>query len=135
MTRSMRVFFFLPDGTMKKISVAKLSRLTQGKDRFPEYAGLRIRQALVAIQPENRRPSKIVYTEYSYLSFDSNGVFEKASLDEKRLSAESLDVLSDSPGNIIDMRSGLAKLQHQSRITWIPTESEIAAIEKAVFKK
>ena len=71
----MRVFIINDDDSLRRLPNAKYERMLRQdpNDRLSQYSGKRIRYALVILETENRKPSKIIRIQYSYLFFDSEG--------------------------------------------------------------
>ena len=105
---------------------------------LPEYAGKRVRYALVTVETENRKPIDINLIQYSYLSIDSKGRIDTEELErEERLSLEMLPPISseENQQKIIDAQHRFAKKQYNERFTWEPSPEIEAAIVKEVFWK
>jgi len=71
----LRIFLVNDDDSLERLAVARYERLLRRdpKERLPQYAGKRVRYALVAYEVENRIPVEILKIEYNYLSLDSEG--------------------------------------------------------------
>ena len=65
------------------------------EERFPEYAGKRLRYALIVIESENRKPVGVLRAQYSYLAFDPEGRLREDEREKvTRLSMELVEPLS-----------------------------------------
>lgn len=101
-----------------------------------QYAGKKIRYALIVLEMVNRKPAEILMTEYSYLTFDS-----KARLDtgEREKAARlAMDILEPIlPGKkterVIDAKHKIAKKRFDDRYMWKPTPEIETAIQRAIF--
>ena len=73
-----RIFIVNDDDSLRRLSLAKFERLRRRdpEERLPEYAGKRVRYALVVMEVENRKPVGINLIQYGYLPFDSEGRFD-----------------------------------------------------------
>jgi hypothetical protein len=125
-------------GSIRRLPINRFNRLVSWytDERFPEYAGKRLRYALIVIELENRKPVGIVRTEYSYFAFDSKGRLrdderEKAT----RLSMDMTKPIGFEPNHhgVIDARHKFAKKRFEHEYTWKPTPELEAAIIKAVL--
>jgi hypothetical protein len=59
------------------------------KESLPEYAGKRVRYALVILELVNRKPVEIEEIQYSYLTFDAQGRLDPADFEKQvRLAME-----------------------------------------------
>ena len=102
-----------------------------------QYAGKRIRYALIVLEMINRKPAEILMTEYSYLSFDSKGRLDTNEREKAaRLAIDSMEpILPDkSPEQIIDVKHRFAKKRFEERYLWDPSPETKAAIEAIIFK-
>ncbi|MEE4600494.1 MAG: hypothetical protein V2J65_04380, partial [Desulfobacteraceae bacterium] len=72
---SIRIFIVEDDDTIKRLPLARYERLLKRDpdERLLEYAGKRVRYALIVVDLINRRPIEVVRDEYAYLDFDKEG--------------------------------------------------------------
>jgi len=137
---SLKIFIVNDDGSLKRLPLMRFERLQQGdpEEHLSEYAGKRIRYALVAVETENRKPIDINLIQYSYLSIDSKGRID-ASEEERgaRLALEMLPPMSseENQQKIIYAQHRFAKKQYDDQFTWEPSPEIEAAIVKEVFWK
>src|SRR5215470_17396576 len=78
-----RVFFVGNDNTLKQISLRRLDKLMRNDDDANllfEYAGQRVRYALVVLELENRKPTAIRRIDCSILKFDPEGRIDQEEL-------------------------------------------------------
>jgi len=70
-----RIFIVKEDDSLQRLSQKRYNRLTKGHpdEGLMQFAGKRIRYALFVLEMINRKPVKILMTEYSFLFFDSEG--------------------------------------------------------------
>ena len=140
MGMSLRVFIVNDDDSLQRIALSKYERMRDRdpRGRFPEYAGKRVRYALVFVDLENRQPVEILRVQYSYLYFDVEGLIEADNMEKAtKLALETLpSVLPkeyDEP--IIDARQKFAKRRFDHLYHWTPTPEIEAAIFSEIFGK
>ena len=65
---SIRIFIVEDDDTIKRLPLARYERLLKRDpdERLLEYAGKRVRYALIVVDLVNRRPIEVVRDEYAY---------------------------------------------------------------------
>ena len=105
---------------------------------LPEYAGKRVRYVHVAVELENRTPIKVVMSQFSYLTFDTDGKIDQSSMEkEMRLGIEMVApvLLGSQPENVVDARHRFAKKKFSDRYLWQPSQNIIDAIGQAIFGK
>ena len=76
----LRVFLVNDDDSLERLAVARYDRLLRRDpgECLRQYAGKRVRYALVAYEVENRKSLKILRMEYNYLFLDSEGRIDPA---------------------------------------------------------
>lgn len=134
-----RVFIF-DNNNIKQISLAKYNRLIHGykNESIPEYAGKRIRTAVVIVETENRKPMNILNIDCEYVNVDKDGKFDQSEREEKMIDAmRMMDIPTDndSPKNVIDSSSHFAQKRFRNKYLWTPTDHEIQMIKERIFKK
>ncbi len=90
---SIRIFIVDEDDALHRLALVRYQRLLRDDpdESIPEYAGMRVRYALIVVDLVNRRPVEIVHAEFSWLSFDSEGRLDRSEKEkEARLAMESL---------------------------------------------
>ena len=137
---SLRIFIVDDDDTLQRLPLARYDRLLgrNSKECMPQYAGKRVRYALVVVNLWNREPVEILRFEYSFLSFDAVGRVDPAESEkEARLALEMLPSISfpfDKPtDNVIEARHLFSKKRFENEYKWTPTPEIEAAIVEAVF--
>ncbi|MCG6881098.1 MAG: hypothetical protein LJE96_18405 [Deltaproteobacteria bacterium] len=131
---SIRHFIIDKNDQIFKISQAKFNRMLthNSEEKFPSFAGLRLRYAEIAIELKDRKPHSVIRSIFSHLSFDSDGF-----LDYNRYlkdggivsSAGILDFGKMSAGNLIDANKIFSKKLRDNTVWWIPKHK----IEKAIY--
>lgn len=138
---SLRIFIIDDNDTLQRLPLARYDRLLERnqKECMPQYAGKRVRYALVVVNLVNRKPVEILRFEYSFLSFDAEGGIDPAESErEARLAFEILPSITfpfEKPtDNIIDARYVFAKKRFENEYKWTPNQKIEAAIVEAVFR-
>lgn len=135
-----RIFIVNDDGSLHRLSMAKFERLFQQdlKERMVRYAGRRVKYAHVVVELENRKPVKVVMSQFSYLPFDTEGRIDQASMEkEARLGMEIVEPIDSGPlpENVVDARHHFARKRFSDRYLWQPDPDIIEAIIEAIFGK
>jgi hypothetical protein len=137
---SLKIFLVNDDDSIQPLALARYDRLfaRNPKELIPQYAGKRVRYALVVVNLINREPIEILRIQYSYLSFDSTGRIDPAYIEEEtRLGFDILPPLLIKPGprQVIDARHEFAKKRFDRQYKWEPTPEIESAIFNLIFKK
>jgi hypothetical protein len=137
---SLRVFIVEDDDTIKRLPLARYERLLKRDpdERLLEYAGKRIRYALIVVDLVNRRPIEVVRDEFAYLDFDEDGRFKEPEHDKGESSAlDMLDFFSlkQQDKRVIDARHKFARKRYFDKNRLEPTDEIVAAIAEAIFGK
>ena len=135
----LRIFIVNDDASLERLSVARYERLLRGDPResLPQYAGKRIRYALVVLEVEQRKPVAINRIQYNFVFFDSEGRIDASEREKAaRLALEMLPPLppmEPKPEQVIVARHKFAKRRYDNHYKWTPTPEIEAAIVKAIF--
>jgi hypothetical protein len=137
---SIRVFIVEDDDTIKRLPLARYERLLKRDpdERLLEYAGKRVRYALIVVDLINRKPIEIVKDEFGFLFFDDEGRLKVSELGkEESLAFDILAPLFPDQTNsrIIDAQHKFAKKRYFNKYIWTPTDEIRAAIAEAIFGK
>jgi hypothetical protein len=134
---AVRVFLVEDDAYLRRLPLARYKRLLRGEaeGRLPQYAGKRVRYALVVVDLVDRRPIEIRHVEYSWLSFDSEGRLDRSEQrKEARLAMEVLPpVWGEESLQVIDARYRFARKSYDDRYKWQPSPDIQAAIIAATL--
>lgn len=135
---STRIFLVDDDDSLHRLALAQYERLLRGdpEESVPQYAGKRVRYALVVVDLVNRRPLEIVHVEYFWLSFDSEGRLDRSEKEkEARLAIQAIPPLlgENNTQQLIDARHRFAKRRYDSKYRWSPTSEIEEAIIAAIF--
>jgi hypothetical protein len=108
------IFIVEDDDTIKRLPLARYERLFKRDpdERLLEYAGKRVRYALIVVNLVNRRPIEIVRDEFGFLFFDDEGRLKVSEHGkEESLAFDMLaPLLSDQTNSrVIDARHKFAK--------------------------
>jgi hypothetical protein len=128
-----RSFVIGNDGAVCRIPWCHMSRLFRGEptSEFQPHSGKPVRCAIVFLEFENRRPTRILRTEFNVLYIDKNGSLDaEAQSQQLRLIGQSLDstLALSSLTNVVDIRPRLARKQLRDKFEWTPTEDVLDAI-------
>jgi hypothetical protein len=141
MSSGVRVFFIDNNDQLHRIPQARFDRLVlrgDSSERFPEFAGQRVRYALVFVELESRVPVAIKYVDYSILPLDEEGKMD--STEEARVRRLGVDMLSSylsetKDKSVIDASHRFYKKQHDHEFRWQPSQEVERAIAQAIFSK
>ena len=140
MGTGIRIFFVRDDGLLKRFPVARFERLMNHdpKECLPEYAGKRVRYALISLDLENRKPVEILGIGYHILTFDHEGKIDDTELQrELRLWVDQMpngETRRKNP-KVVDAEHRFLQKQYSHRYNWEPTPETEAAILKQIFEK
>ena len=132
-----RVFFVDDNDSLQRISVARLDRLLHfdRRESLPQYAGKRVRCAMVFVKVAGRRVLSIRNIDYFWLSLDDKGRINKEEWEKgMRLGMELLPSIHDgeSPKQVINAQYRFAKRRYEHEFKWKPSrkveETIVAAI-------
>ena len=140
MGTGIRIFFVRDDGSLKRFPVARFERLTNHdpKECVPEYAGKRVRYALISLDLENRKPVGILGVGYHILTFDHEGKIDDTEIDrEMRLWVDQMPVglTRRTTPKVVDAEHRFLQRRYRHRYNWEPTPEIEAAILKQIFGK
>ena len=133
-----RIFIVKEDDSLQRLSLKRYSRLIKGhQDQgLMQYAGKKIRYALIVIEMKNQKPVEILMAEYSFLAFDSECRLDASEREKAaRMAMDSLEPIApeQKPGKIINAKHRFAKKKFDDRYLWKPTHEIETAIQKAIF--
>lgn len=133
----MRIFIVKNDGSLERLPVGKYNRLLRhdSNERLLQYAGKRVRCAVIVVESKDRIPVEIVKSQYSYLLFDSNGrLLMEWDEKEARLAMDMLEpVTADIDKQVVDARHKFARKRYAREYLWQPSPEIEAAISKEIF--
>jgi hypothetical protein len=112
---------------------------SDSNERFPEYAGKRVRYALVVLKTEDRKPVAIKYIDWAILKFDDEGGLDEE--DEQRNAELGVSLLetflrgTQRSGSLVDASGKFYKKQYDYEFRWKPSEKIVEAIKDSIFPK
>jgi hypothetical protein len=132
----MRIFIVKDDGSLERLPFGRYNRLLQRhpSERLFQYAGKRVRCAVIVVESINRKPVEILKCQYSYLSFDSDGMIKKGGEGEVKLAMDMLEpVIIERAKQLVDARHKFARKRYAREYRWEPSPGIEVAIRKAIF--
>ncbi|MDT4898055.1 MAG: hypothetical protein QOH25_3132 [Acidobacteriota bacterium] len=139
MSTGTRLFFLDNDDGIHRISVSKFNRFYLQNDEnesFPEFAGQRVRYALVFVKLEGRSPIGVKYVDYGVITFNNEGKLDEEVYRRGRhLAVDMLSIFWPNKENksVIDASGRFAQKQHQNEFRWKPTPEIEEALGRAIF--
>jgi hypothetical protein len=138
MALSNKIFIVNEDDTVEQLPLARYEGLLRRdpNEKLPKYAGKRIRYASVIIDSSDKEQLEIIQTQYSFLTFDTEGRLDVAARGKKAsLALNMLPPLypETREQHMIDARQKFARKRYADQHKWLPSPVIIANIEKAVL--
>lgn len=136
---SVRVFLVDDNDSLQRIPMARLDRLLHfdRRESLQQYAGKRVRCAMVFSEVAGRRVLTIRNIDYFWLSFDDKGRINKKDWEKGvRLGMELLPSILDReyPKQVINAQHRFAKRRYEHEVKWKPSRKVEDAIVGAIFK-
>jgi len=133
-----RVFFVDDNDSLQRIPVARLDRLLHfdRRESLQQYAGKRVRCAMVFLEVAGRQVLSISDADYFLLPFDDKGRIDKKEWEKAmRLGMDLLPPISDEqyPKQVINASHRFAKRRYEHEFKWKPSRKVGDAIVAAVF--
>ena len=133
----MRIFLVNDDGLLERLPFGRYNRLIRHdlNERLPQYAGRRVRCAVIVVESKNRKPIEVLKRQFSYLSFDSDGrLMADGDDSEARLAMEMLEpVIADEDRQVVDARHKFARKRYAREYLWKTSPKIEQAIRRAIF--
>lgn len=87
-----KLFLLSADDTLHTLASTPFMRMVRREDiaRVPDFAGMRVRQASVVVEPVDDKPSRVLHWTFSVLDIDADGM-----LDVERLRAQQFERVDD----------------------------------------
>ena len=119
--------------------MARLDRLLHfdRRESLPQYAGKRVRCAMVFLEVAGRQVQAIRHIDYFLLRFNDKGRIDKKEWEKgMRLGMELLPPLSNEehPKQVINASHRFAKRRYEHEFKWKPSRKVEEAIVAAVFQ-
>jgi hypothetical protein len=123
---------FLDGDRIIRVSQRRFERLVDRdlNEAMPEYAGQRIRCAMVYVQLADRKPVEVVRIDYMVLPLDPEGRVD-ADLQSRKmmLAGEMFGFgMTGTAERVVDFGPYLAEKQYRAEYKWKPTENEERAL-------
>jgi len=123
---------FLDGDRIIPVSQRRFERLVDRdlNEAMPEYAGQRIRCAMVYVQLADRKPVEVVRIDYMVLPLDPEGRLD-ADLQSRKmmLAGEMFGFgMTGTAERVVDFGPYLAEKQYRAEYKWKPTENEERAL-------
>ena len=133
-----RVFFVDDNDSLQRIPMARLDRLLHfdRRESLQQYAGKRVRCAMVFLEVAGRQVLSISDADYFLLPFDDKGRIDKKEWEKAmRLGMDLLPPLSDEqyPKQVIDAQHRFAKRRYEHEFKWKPSRKVEEAIVVAIL--
>ena len=139
MGMSVRVFLVDDNDSLQRIPMTRLDRLLHfdRRESLQQYAGKRVRCAMVFSEVAGRRVLSIRNIDYFWLSFDDKGRINKKEWEKgMRLGMELLPSILDGeyPKQVINAQHRFAKRRYEHEFKWKPSRKVEEAIVAAILK-
>jgi hypothetical protein len=133
-----RVFLVDDHDSVQRYPLSRLDRLLHfdRRESLQQYAGKRVRCAMVFLEVAGRQVLSISDANYFLLPFDDKGRIDKKEWEKAmRLGMDLLPPLSDEqyPQHVIDAQHRFAKRRYEHEFKWKPSRKVEDAIVAAVF--
>jgi hypothetical protein len=132
----MRIFIVKDDGSLERLPFGRYNRLIRhdARERLPEYASKRVRCAVIVLESMDLIPVEILKCQYSYLSFNSDGMIKKVGEGEVKLAMHMLEpVIIERAKQLVDARHKFARKRYSREYCWEPSPEIETSIHKAIF--
>lgn len=131
MTIGVRVMFVDGDRIIR-VPLRRFNRLFDGdlNEAMPEYAGQRVRCAMVYVELADRKPVEVVRIDYMVLPLDPEGRVD-ADLQSRKLmlTGEMFGFgMTGTAERVVDFGAYLAERHYRAEYKWKPTENEERAL-------
>jgi hypothetical protein len=132
----MRIFIVKDDGSLERLPFGRYNRLLQRdpNERLFQYAGKRVRCAIIVVESENRKPIEILKSQFAYMQFDSDGMLEMGGESETRLAMDMVEpLITEKNQQVVDARHKFARKRYAREYRWEPSPEIEAAIRKVIL--
>jgi hypothetical protein len=134
-----QVFLVDDNDSLQRLPLARLERLFHFDrgESLSQYAGKRIRCAMVFLQVAGRQVLSIRNVDYFLLPFDDKGRINKKDWEKgMRLGMDLLPPLfnEENPKQIINASHRFAKRRYEHEFKWKPSRKVEEAIVAAIFR-
>ena len=134
-----RVFLIDDNDSLQRISMVRLTRLLHfdRRESFQQYAGKRVRCAMVFLEVAGRRVLAIRNVDYFLIPLNVKGQIDKKEWEKgMRLGMDLLPPLfnEEKPKQVINASHRFAKRRYEHEFKWKPTRKVEEAIVAAIFR-
>ncbi len=134
-----RVFLIDDNDSLQRISMVRLTRLLHfdRRESLQQYAGKRVRCAMVFLEVAGRRVLSIRNIDYFLLPFDAKGQINKKEWEKAlRLGMELLPSIlnEEHPKKVINAQHRFAKRRYEHEFKWKPSRKVEETIVAAIFQ-
>ena len=134
-----RVFLIGDNDSLQRISMVRLTRLLRFDrgESLQQYAGKRVRCAMVFLEVAGRQVFSIRNVDYFLLPFDDKGrIYKKEWEKAMRLGMDLLPPIpnKEHPNKVIHAQHRFAKRRYEHEFNWKPSRKVVDAIVAAVFR-
>ena len=123
---------FLDGDRIIRVSQRRFERLVDRdlNEAMPEYAGQRLRCAMVYVQLADRKPVEVVRIDYRLLPLDPDGRLDADLQSRKMMLAGEMfgRGIAGTSERVVDFGPYLAEKQYRAEYKWKPTENEERAL-------
>ena len=135
-----QVFLVDDNDSLRRLPMAQLDRLLHfdRRESLPQYAGKRIRCAMVFLQMVGRQVLSIRNVDYLLLTFDDKGRIDKKEWEKgMRLGMDLLppSINEKNPKQVINASHRFARRRYEHEFKWKPSRKVEEAIVASVFGK
>lgn len=130
MGTGLRFFIVKQDDTFERWSEARFNRVWQGNEPVSEFAGRRLRYALVVLDTKARKPVRVRHAEWSIMTLDAAGRHD--------LVGARRDVAAVVSATVAPYRRPIADARrtfYERKAHWEPKAPLQAAILEAALKE
>ena len=134
-----RIFLIDDNDSLQRFSMARLNKLLRfgSKEILLQYAGKRIRCAMVFLEIVDRRPVSIRNMDCFVIPFDAKGRIDKKEWERGiRLAMELLPSVLEkqSPKQVIEAGHRFLKRRYDHEFKWKPSREIEKAIVNVIFR-
>ena len=134
----LKIYIIKDDDSLHRLPLTNYQRLIQfdSQEKLIQYAGKRIRCCSLIIEFKDRKPQKIIQSQYFYLNFGNDGRLDplQRETEFKELLNSWFDIcMGQFEDNVLDFRKHFRQKQFINRYRWIPNPEIETAIEDDIF--
>ncbi len=139
---AVRVLLVDRSNRVRRFSIAKFDEMRRNpaRNRYPQFAGKRVRTVEAVVQLVDRKPTRLVRMTFDFFTFDCGGCFDSETFERQQFSRFELGVMPDwreltagrdAGANVVD-----ASIQFAARGgRWVPTKSLTHSLHDAALNR